>query len=163
MQLRTVWSDYFTGTPTSLEPNVYVKRQTPSGTSVYVSTVGLVPLHHQVQAVRCIAIIQLLIYLLSHPLSSLARQVIVKEEPFTFTILVVANVFYTKYVVMIVTQHAQVVRKVSLLTYMPTMAPWARIMLIIHQFYVVYIRVITHIIFWNFVMETFVYHQLIYH
>jgi hypothetical protein len=37
MQLRTVWSDYFTGTPTSLQPKVYGTRQTPSDTSVYVS------------------------------------------------------------------------------------------------------------------------------
>jgi hypothetical protein len=37
VQTRTAWSDYFTGTPTPLQPNEYTSRQTPSSTSVYVS------------------------------------------------------------------------------------------------------------------------------
>jgi hypothetical protein len=79
-------------------------------------TVCLALLLHQAMVVLCFAI-QLLIYLLSHPRSSLARQAVVTEEPFTFPI-VVANVFYTRYVVMIVTQYAQVIRMVSLLTHL---------------------------------------------
>jgi hypothetical protein len=34
---RTVWNDYFTGTPTSLQTTEYTSRQTPSGTNVLVS------------------------------------------------------------------------------------------------------------------------------
>jgi hypothetical protein len=34
--MRTVWSDYFTGTPTIIQSNDYTSRPTLSGTSVYV-------------------------------------------------------------------------------------------------------------------------------
>jgi hypothetical protein len=61
-------------------------------------------------AVRCIAH-QLHVYLLSPPLSSLAKQA-VKEEPFTSPIQAAAIVFYTVYVVMIVAQ--RVVHTISL-------------------------------------------------
>jgi hypothetical protein len=37
MHTRTAWSDYFTGTPTSIQTKDYISRQTPSGTSVYIS------------------------------------------------------------------------------------------------------------------------------
>jgi hypothetical protein len=64
------------------------------------------PLRQEVMAVRCVAL-QLRICLLSRLLSSLAKQAVVKEEPFTFPIVVV-NVFYMRYVVMTVAQHTQV-------------------------------------------------------
>jgi uncharacterized sodium:solute symporter family permease YidK len=63
------------------------------------------PLSQQVaMVVRCIALTQGRIFLLIHPLSSLAIQAMVTEEPFTYT---VANVFCMRYVVMIVVQHTQ--------------------------------------------------------
>jgi hypothetical protein len=37
MRIRTAWDDYFTGTPTSLQPTEYTLRQTPSDASIYVS------------------------------------------------------------------------------------------------------------------------------
>jgi hypothetical protein len=38
MRLITAWDDYFSGTPTSLSSTLYTSRQTPSATSVYVSS-----------------------------------------------------------------------------------------------------------------------------
>jgi hypothetical protein len=35
--VRTAWGDYFTGNPTNLSSQTYTSRQTPSGTSVYIS------------------------------------------------------------------------------------------------------------------------------
>jgi hypothetical protein len=58
---------------------------------------------------------QLLFYLLSRPLSSHAKQAVIVEGPFTSAIQTMANVFYIRYVVVIVIQHTQVLRKVSLL------------------------------------------------
>ena len=75
------------------------------------------PAHQQITVALFIAL-QLLIYLLSHPLSSPARQAIDLDEPFTLK-MVVANVFCMNYVVMIVTQHTQaVIRMVSLCLYL---------------------------------------------
>jgi hypothetical protein len=37
MNVRTSWSDYFTGTPTRLQSQLYTSRQTPSYTNVYIS------------------------------------------------------------------------------------------------------------------------------
>jgi hypothetical protein len=36
MNIRTAWNDYFTGNPTLIQKNEYVKQQTPSATSVHV-------------------------------------------------------------------------------------------------------------------------------
>jgi hypothetical protein len=72
-------------------------------------TVYSVPVHQQITAVLFIAL-QLLIYLLNHPLSSPVRQAINLEEPFTLK-MAMANVFCMNYVVMIVTQHIQVVNR----------------------------------------------------
>jgi predicted outer membrane repeat protein len=35
--VRTAWDDYFTGNPTNHSSQTYTSRQTPSGTSVYIS------------------------------------------------------------------------------------------------------------------------------
>jgi hypothetical protein len=60
-----------------------------------------------IQVVQFIAL-QLRIWLLNlHP-SSLARQAVNAEEPFTSLIQTMTNVFWIKYVVMIVVQHTQV-------------------------------------------------------
>jgi hypothetical protein len=61
--------------------------------------------------------IQFLIFLLSHHLSSLAKQAVKMEEPFTFPTVMV-NVFWMRYVAMIVAQHAQINRVTSLRGYM---------------------------------------------
>jgi hypothetical protein len=37
LRIRTAWSDYFTETPTLLQKNEYVTRQTPSDTNVHIS------------------------------------------------------------------------------------------------------------------------------
>jgi hypothetical protein len=67
-------------------------------------------------AVRFFAL-QLLYCLLSRPLSSHAEQTLNVEEPFSSKIAVV-NVFWIRFVVMIVTQHTQVIRITSLRTFM---------------------------------------------
>jgi hypothetical protein len=117
------------------------------------------PLHQVALVVRCIPI-QRRIYLLSQPLSSHAKQAVVMEgEPFTSPIAVV-NVFWIKYVVMIVIQ--QVLLSI-LHTYGWTMGSRARITSIIHQLYDVLTQqhhaIVIHYIF---IMEKFVVHQLIY-
>ena len=76
-------------------------------------TVCSYPLLQQViMEVRCI-LRQLHIFLLSQPLSSLARQAVVMEVEFTLTAV---KVFYILYVVIIVAQHT-LLRIVSLRTY----------------------------------------------
>jgi hypothetical protein len=72
--------------------------------------------HQEVMVVRCIAAHQRHICLSSRPHSSLAKQAVEMEVPFTFPIVVVAKVFYMVYVVMIVAQQAQVVHITSLRT-----------------------------------------------
>jgi hypothetical protein len=78
-------------------------------------TVCLDLLRHLITAVRFIAL-QLLYCLLSRPLSSHAEQTFNVEEPFTFP-MAIANVFWIRFVVMIVTQHTQVIRITSLRTF----------------------------------------------
>ena len=89
------------------------------------------PFHRQVMAVLCIAL-HLHIFLLSLPLSSLAKQAVVGEELFTSQIAV-ANVFCMRYVDMIVAQ----IPIISLRTFKLMMLLRARIMSIIHQFHAV--------------------------
>jgi hypothetical protein len=83
----------------------------------------------QVVAVLCIAS-QWHVYLLSLPLSSHVQQAVV-QEPFTSTIQTMVNVFFMRYVVMIVIQ--QVHRLVSFHIREYKMSHRVRIMLIIHQ------------------------------
>jgi hypothetical protein len=99
------------------------------------------------------------IYLLSRPLSSLARQVVVVEELFT-AIAVMVKVYYIEYVVMIVTQHTQVVVLItSLGIYQRKIFTRARTMLIIHQLFVVLTGIRTqNIPFVLILEELFVHH-----
>jgi hypothetical protein len=90
-------------------------------------------LHQQVAMAVHYHAFQRRIFLLSQPHSSRARQAVIKEEPFTFTIQIVVNVFFMKYVAMIVAQHYQALRMASLLTMLCMMPPRPRIMPIIHQ------------------------------
>ena len=96
-------------------------------------TVCLILLLNQDKAVRCI-VHQLRIFLLSPPLSSPVRQVVM-EEPFTFPIQIIDKVFYMKSVVMIVAQ--QIATISSLRIYKLKMPPRARIMSIIRHLHVV--------------------------
>jgi hypothetical protein len=98
------------------------------------------------------------IFLLSRPPSSLARQVVVVEELFTVSVIMV-KVYYIKYVVMIVTQHTQVVLITSLGIYNRKIFTRAKIMLIIHQLFVVLTGIRTHDIPFVLIMEElFVHH-----
>jgi hypothetical protein len=72
----------------------------------------------QVMAVRCAAAHQLHFCLLSLLLSFHVKQALDMEEAFTFPIQTVANVFCMGYVVMIVIQQTQVLRMVSLRTFL---------------------------------------------
>jgi hypothetical protein len=103
-----------------------------------VSTFQIVysdPSRHQVKEVRCTAARQLNICLLSQPRSSLARQAVVMEGPFTSPMKTMANVSYMRYAAMIVAQ--QVVTMVSLLGYLRIMPPQVKIISNIHQLHVV--------------------------
>ena len=105
---RNAWDDYFPVT----NPNYYTTRQTPSDKHVYVSNSLFDSIIYQkvTMGVRCHAH-QRHIFLLSLLLSSHVRQAVVKEELFTSPI-VVANVLFIVYVVMIVARHTQVVFQV---------------------------------------------------
>jgi hypothetical protein len=108
-----------------------VQEQLFQAQTFMFQTVYSDPFHHQVMAVLCLAL-HLHIFLLSLPLSSLAKQAVLMEVLFTFHIAV-ANVFCMGYVVMIVAQ----IPITCLRTFKLTMLPRARIMSIIHQFHAV--------------------------
>ena len=101
----------FPGTSTNLSSQTITSRQNPSGTGVYVSNC-LFTLRQEVMAALCIALLD--ICLLSHPLSSLAIQAVIWEEPFTSTTYTLVNVFCIQYVDMIVAHWVN--RMVSFLT-----------------------------------------------
>jgi hypothetical protein len=92
----------------------------------------------QVMVVRYLVPVQFSVCLLSLPLSFHAAQAVNMEAPFTSPIQIVVKLFCIKCVVVIVSQHTQVVvRMVSLRTYMFKIPLQTRITSIIHQFHVV--------------------------
>ena len=95
LRAKFSWYDYFTEPPvTTIDHQEYNSRQTYSDLSVYVIDCLLE------MAVPFIA--HLIICLLNHPLSSHAIQIVVMEEPFTSIVAVMVNVFWKRYVGLIV-------------------------------------------------------------
>jgi hypothetical protein len=93
--------------------------------------------------VRCIAL-QRRVCLLSRPLSSLAGQALNWEEPFAYP-LVIANMYCMAYVVMIVIQRTQV-HLANFLTIVCPLRFRTKIISIIRQLHVVFLRIQTHTI-----------------